>query len=886
MNTQQRRSFTANKGLIFVSTLVTSMAAPGAHAQMVLDGTLGFRGALDGPNYQIGAKLGQQHGGNLFHSFSDFNINTGESATFSGPNSVQNIISRVTGGNISRINGLLRSKIPGADFYFLNPYGILFGEGAQLDVQGSFHASTADTLRLSDGGEFNAREPSQSLLTVAPISAFGFLTDAPAAITVQDTKLSVPERETLSLIGGDLRMDGDEVPIYDDEGKPSLKIGLSASFGRINLASVASRAEVIPTETGLNLSENAQGGLLTANNTIMNTSGEGGGAIYIRAGQFVLDNSVVEANTVGIENGKIIDIRAGQVQLNNSVIGSETTGTGNAGLINIEAGQLNITDGTQIASQTFGVGQGGDIHIKIAGTITLSDSRNAGSLALIGAISNSQLSNAGDAGHIIIEARQVHIADGTQITTSIYGGAQGGNIRIKATDNIILSGERSENLNSSINTATESNTNNAGNAGAIVLEANELRLEEGSIIFSLTTGYHQSGDIKIQITDRITLSGEGSRGFGSSIASITVGTDEQTGNSSTIEINADKIHLSNGAQVSVSSFGTGQGANTYITADSVVLSGTSTFGHPSGIFSKSNYNSDNAGDGGSIVLEAREINIADNAQISTGTEGGGEGGYVELRTHALHMNTGGVISASSKGQGQAGNLSLHVEDMLRMTNGFIETATAHANGGNIDIISSGYLYLIKSAINTGVFAEKGDGGNITLTPKFIVLDNSKIIAQAYEGRGGNIDITTAGIYNNTAQGRFESPRRRSIDALSQLGIDGIVTINTPYIDPLQGLLTLPAGFLDASKLFKEGCTPRTIGNTFLNKGHHKVAANNLMDTRWASFYFDSDTPSPTVMEKRLAKNLLGEQVSLTKPLFGCGQGDNLGRIAKKSVHNA
>ncbi|MDM8558778.1 filamentous hemagglutinin N-terminal domain-containing protein, partial [Candidatus Parabeggiatoa sp. HSG14] len=117
-----------------------------------------------GPDYLIGADLGQQMEGNLFHSFQDFNLNSLESATFSGPNSVQNILSRVTGGNPSNIDGLIRSTIPNADFYFLNPNGIMFGPNAQLDVQGSFHASTADYLRLGDGGRFDARYPSDSLL--------------------------------------------------------------------------------------------------------------------------------------------------------------------------------------------------------------------------------------------------------------------------------------------------------------------------------------------------------------------------------------------------------------------------------------------------------------------------------------------------------------------------------------------------------------------------------------------------------------------------------------------------------------------------------------------------------------------------------------------------
>ncbi len=91
-----------------------------AHAQVVLDGSMGTVKQLNGPDYDIKARYGQQKGANLFHSFQTFNINTAESATFSGPASVQNIISRVTGGSLSRIDGKLVSTIPGADLYLLN----------------------------------------------------------------------------------------------------------------------------------------------------------------------------------------------------------------------------------------------------------------------------------------------------------------------------------------------------------------------------------------------------------------------------------------------------------------------------------------------------------------------------------------------------------------------------------------------------------------------------------------------------------------------------------------------------------------------------------------------------------------------------------------------
>ncbi|NNM81707.1 MAG: filamentous hemagglutinin N-terminal domain-containing protein, partial [Burkholderiales bacterium] len=146
-----------------------------AQAGIATDGTVGPAATLSGPNYSIPASLGTQVGSNLFHSFATFNIATGESATFSGPNSVSNIIARVTGGAQSSIDGLLRSTIPAANLYLINPGGIVFGPNAALDVGGSFHASTANYVKFADGGRFDASNPANDLLTTAPVSAFGFL---------------------------------------------------------------------------------------------------------------------------------------------------------------------------------------------------------------------------------------------------------------------------------------------------------------------------------------------------------------------------------------------------------------------------------------------------------------------------------------------------------------------------------------------------------------------------------------------------------------------------------------------------------------------------------------------------------------------------------------
>lgn len=253
--------------LFIIFLLINSLYA---NAEITLDGTFGRSGALKGPNYSIGADLGQQVGGNLFHSFHDFNLNKYESATFSGPNSVTNIFSRVTGGNPSNIDGLIRSAVP-ADMYFLNPYGFMFGPNARLDVQGAFHASTADYLRLGEGGRFDARQPHNSILTVAPVEAFGFLNSQVAPISIkghgevtkngekQPTGLNVREGKTLSLIGGQI----------------DIRAGtFSAPYGRINLASIASQGEVKLGE-GLDVSSFSQlADIHIKENALLQTSGE------------------------------------------------------------------------------------------------------------------------------------------------------------------------------------------------------------------------------------------------------------------------------------------------------------------------------------------------------------------------------------------------------------------------------------------------------------------------------------------------------------------------------------------------------------------------------------------------------------------------------------
>ncbi len=140
-------------------------------------------------------------GRNLFHSFEHFSLGTHDIASFANPGGrIENILNRVTGEQPSRIDGTLQSDIPGANLFFLNPHGIVFGPHARLDIRGSLHVSTADALRFADGATWYTDSKRESTLTLAPITAFGFEHSEPAEIAVQGSHLQVVRGKTCRLL--------------------------------------------------------------------------------------------------------------------------------------------------------------------------------------------------------------------------------------------------------------------------------------------------------------------------------------------------------------------------------------------------------------------------------------------------------------------------------------------------------------------------------------------------------------------------------------------------------------------------------------------------------------------------------------------------------------
>ena len=422
-------------GILLVSALLAV-----SQAQITLDGSLGPRGPLAGPIYRIGAELRQIRGGNLFHSFGEFSVPTGGSATFSGPNTIANILGRVTGGQPSFIDGLLRSEITGANLFLLNPSGIMFGPNASLDVSGSFHVSTADFLRLADGATFSAHLGQASALTVAAPAAFRFLGSELPSITIEGSSLQVPVGSVLSVVGGDITMVGGRI-----------------SSGRLLLAGMASPGEVVLNPSASAIDSFAYGSRIAlSQGALISTSSTSDGSVgdvVVRGERVTLTNGaqIVSSNSGVGRGGDVTIIATDTITIagRNSGLFTNTRGRGPGGHLQVRARTIELRDGGTIAARSSGEGDAGMIRLQAGetfrsqnGTVTTTSNHAGGGAITLTAgrlvqlldseLSTSVRGGGGDAGNITIKSAFLVLA-GSQVIADAFGG-MGGNTLLFGTE--------------------------------------------------------------------------------------------------------------------------------------------------------------------------------------------------------------------------------------------------------------------------------------------------------------------------------------------------------------------------------------------------------------------------------------------------------------------
>lgn len=818
-----------------------------AHSGIATDGTVGHPLTLQGPNYLIPASLGKQVGTNLFQSFSAFDIATGESATFSGPNGIANIISRVTGGSASGIDGLLASSIPNANLVFVNPAGIVFGPHASINISGSFYASTANYVRLADGGRFDASNPGNDLLTTAPTSAFGFLGHA-APISISGS-LAVPQCASIDLIGGSFNLNN---------------ASLAANSGQINIVSTASPGEVWVNASGVDTSGiSPQGNVSISASSIdvseAANSNSGSGSIYIRAGQIVLANaSSILSNTANGQGGNIDLQASGEVKSEGSLIQAQTTSVGNAGQISIASAKLRLLNGGQIdaSSQAGSSGMSGTINVSASDTISIFGSDANGNASAI----FSDVNGSGNGGNIALQTGKITFDQGTFISSDVTSSGNAAKISLNATNSIALNGGYLSSTSSgSGNGGTiaittplldvnggniQVNASGAGNGGQISIGVGNLNITNAGTI-DASSGIHTSGNsgsITISVADSLTITGNdnvkydrnsanydtgifannGGSGEGNSISIqsgnltvwhggiISTGTlGKGSGKAGDLTINVNKMTIESGGVIDVSTITAGNGGKMQINAkDSIYIYGSGSQSAWTGIFADST----NSGNGSNINIHTGSLLIDNAGMITSETLKTGNAGNVSIKADSsITLQNGGLISAQSNGSGTAANISIDAGNSLTVDNASISTQALLSDGGNISVVASNLINMNSSGITATVGTGLGNGGNISLDPLFIVMNGSSITANAFGGAGGNINLVA---------GNFLRSANSFVTASSKLGVSGTVTVTSQFTDLNGSLVSLPMVYLDAIGLLKQRCAAQIEGriSTFVLSG--------------------------------------------------------------------
>jgi filamentous hemagglutinin family protein len=781
-------------------------------AQIALDGSMGpAAGPIAGPNHVISSELGQIKGNNLFYSFNQFNIHAGESATFTGPSATANIISRVTGGLPSSIDGTIdsRTSMPSANLFLLNPSGVMIGPNARLNVGGSFHVSTADYVRFADGAQYFANLSSHSTLTVAEPVAFGFLSPPSAgSISVDGSDLSVSRGKTLSLVGRDVQIVG--ATLAAPEGRIHLN---SQGTGEVSLQSPATPSNVVS-------------GTIDIIGSTSDVSGGPAGTVVVRGGRLLIDTSSVTANTSGSAGGAPAEIgSAGPMQIlapalnitGNASIQSLNSG-GQAGDIVVHVGRLSMAGAAQIQLE------GGKLEVIATESVAISDragissqtlGRNAGSITLVTpllSIDNGFISTAttgtGNASSVSLEVGTLSLINGGQIvsnsiydtsvaegSTNIAPGA-GGNIRVAATGMVTISGSAPNGESpvmepfktfiadgsSGIFSTTFSENGNPGSGagGTICISVPHLALGDGGKLSSVTYGPGNAGRINVT-ADQIGIAMTGS------VSTSTLG----AGHGGNVSLKAYQIRVVNATLSTVVS-GDGAGGDMLLEAVNVVMENSQITTYHSAPGTDTNV-------GGAVIVEGSSPGSSltmKGASIQSLTDVSGRGGNISVEVGNLAISGGSSLATSTNGSGPAGNLTVNVTGQVLIADPNSALSTTSGGSGLVGdlVVHSGTLVLERQAqLNAGSFAGTR-GGNLEVEGResITISSGAGISGQAFDQAVGSIKITTPSLIVDNA---FISTATAGIGDAGAMALDvgSLTLINGGQIASSNAVRALGAG---------------------------------------------------------------------------------------------
>jgi filamentous hemagglutinin family protein len=703
----------------------------------------------------------------LFHSFSEFSLPSGGSATFDLINTpdISTIFSRITGSSISNIDGTLRtlnSSNP-VSLFLLNPNGIIFGPNARLEIGGSFIGTTANRIKFADGGEFDATNHTPILSISVPIGLQ--MGRNPGPITLQGTGghqlttanpilapyeagditpgLTVEATNTIALVGGNLALNA---------------AGLTAPAGHIDLASLGPNA-TIPILPNFQLGNaiGDRGDIQLTDKSLIDVNAIDAGSIQLQGRAIDLQSGSLlwvqnrGANTAGniIVNATdrlTVDGSAPDLSSVSGIINESLNGNG--GDINVTAPHITVSNGANIMSRAFGAGQGGNLTIA------------TGDLAIVGVLPiapdifstiNSYTAGDGAGGDLTVTAQNVAILAGGTLGTATVGSGTGGNLTLTA-DTVSISGLTANLLSSTISVPS---LGGSGNAGNLSLNTRKLSLSQGGFVLGSSIGAGNAGNLTINATESIAVAGLGpdptapsQTGISSTVTppmepykslfGLTATT--ASGASGDVRINTPDLRVYDGADITVDNYGSGIVGNIYLNADRLTLTNAGNIGASS-----------NSGQGGNLGIRANLIVLNQNAEIAIANYGTGDGGNITINAPLIvGLNNSDVVASAIDGTG--GRINITTQGLFGLQYRDRLTPASDINASSV-LGLNGTVNVNTIGVNPNSTVGAGPINTIDPSQKIAVgCGNSAIGSFVVTGRGGvPIDPTTEFIVNHTWQ---------------------------------------------------------------------------------------------------------------------------------------
>jgi len=625
--------------------------------------------------------------------------------------------------------------------------------------------------------------------------------------------------------------------------------------------------------------------------------------------------SRINTATSGTGNAGAVSVDADSIVLeNSSTISSETSFVrgGNAGNVAVTTNTLMATDGSQIFSSTAGVGNAGNVSVIATESIKLIGTSGDNPSGIVSAVlpflnipngpffadasDFPALPDAlfpmgirrgnGNAGRVSVETGKLVLEDGGQIRTTTVASGNAGLIDVNADEIEIKGAVLGSNFPIPSAILSEVEPTSKGQGNDITINTNRLSVTDGGFISASTSGQSDAetgssaGNINIDVTGAAIF--DGNKGGDFDPSGVFVGTlAGATGGGGTLTINAASLSVTNGAQLEAVTESSEDAGKIFINANSIRL-----FGEDTGLFSNAAEGS--SGDGGLIEITGNALILKDGAQISTDTAGTGDAGNTIINVdnvitimgeqtgifssttsestgnsgsifidpQLVQIREGGAISVDSEGTGTGGSIQLQGGQLI-LDNGRISAESASDNGGNIALSLDNIVILRGGSLisaTAGKDSGFGNGGNIQIATPFVVAipgQNSDITANAFEGDGGNIGISTNELFFIELRD-LTNPREvmtNDITVTSDLGVDGIFSLSSPEIDPESGLIKLPDQLADTSNQVVKTCAAAE-GNVFTITGRGGVPSDPTAPIRGQTLLSDVRDFAATASENQ------------------------------------